>query len=231
MKNKIEIMLVLALVATLIGAVYLQPKVGKPAVKTAPLAEAAASKNNSFAVVNVKVFDGEVIIPRATVIVKDGLIGAVDASNAPLAADLAQIDGTGKTLLPGLIDAHTHSWGNATRDALRFGVTTELEMMGDAKRAAANKAQRESLAATEQADLWSAGSAVTVPGGHGTQFGLVVPTLAAADDTAKFVSARVADGSETDANLEQRTDQRSHFGSACGEKNGARARIAKSQRD
>jgi imidazolonepropionase-like amidohydrolase len=33
------------------------------------------------------------------------------------------VDGTGKTLLPGLIDSHTHTWGNALRDPSALGVS------------------------------------------------------------------------------------------------------------
>ena len=43
-------------------------------------------------------------------------------------AGLDTIDGTSQTLLPGLIDAHTHAFGNALERALQFGVTTELDM-------------------------------------------------------------------------------------------------------
>ena len=42
--------------------------------------------------------------------------------------DATVIDGRGMTLLPGLIDAHTHSFGLALEDALNFGVTTVLDM-------------------------------------------------------------------------------------------------------
>ena len=95
-----------------------------------------------------------------------------------------------------MIDAHTHSWGSAQADALRFGVTAELDMLGDSSRLPAIKRQRESLARTAQADLWSAGAAVTAPGGHGTQYGMQVPTLAADGDAPAFVGERVKEGSD-----------------------------------
>jgi len=38
------------------------------------------------------------------------------------------VAGAGRTLLPGLIDAHAHSLGDTLRNALVFGVTTELDM-------------------------------------------------------------------------------------------------------
>jgi hypothetical protein len=43
-------------------------------------------------------------------------------------AGAAVVDATGKTLLPGLIDAHSHSLGDALREAAVFGVTTSLDM-------------------------------------------------------------------------------------------------------
>ena len=150
---------------------------------------------NDFILRNVRVFDGSRVLQNTQVLVIDGRIAAVGAKfDAP--KDFTAIDGSGKTVLPGLIDAHTHSWGDAQRDALRFGVTTELDMMGDWNRLPELKRQRESMARTDAADLWSAGAAVTAPGGHGTQYGMKVPTLAADGDAAAFVAARAAEGSD-----------------------------------
>jgi cytosine/adenosine deaminase-related metal-dependent hydrolase len=104
--------------------------------------------------------------------------------------------GPNRTLLPGLIDAHTHSFGTARRDALRFGVTTQLDMFGNWRLLSEAKQQRESLAYTGQADLWSAGTLATVSGGHGTQFGMQIPTLSSAADASSFVAARIAEGSD-----------------------------------
>ncbi len=150
---------------------------------------------NDFILRNVRVFDGARVLPKAQVLVIDGRIAAVGASvKAP--QGVAEIDGSGKTVLPGLIDAHAHSWGEAQSDALRFGVTAELDMLGDWNRLPELKRQRESLARTQQADLWSAGAAVTAPGGHGTQYGMKVPTLDADGDPAAFVAGRVGEGSD-----------------------------------
>src|SRR4051794_13531442 len=78
---------------------------------------------------NAQVFDGEKLLPKGTVVVVDGgKIVAVgkDASEPPSAR---VIDASGKTLLPGLIDAHTHVLNSEMlRAALVFGVTTELDM-------------------------------------------------------------------------------------------------------
>ena len=45
-------------------------------------------------------------------------------------------------------------------------------MMGAVQSLPGYRKQRESMARTDQADVWSSGAAVTVPGGHGTEYGL-----------------------------------------------------------
>lgn len=189
---------VVALVATLATAVFAQqsPAPAQPSPATPPTSSApGAQPRNDFAVRGVRVFDGVRVLERVNVVVRDGRIKAVGAGVA-IPAGSTVVDGAGKTLLPGLIDAHVHSWGDAQRDALRFGVTAELDMLGDRERIPSLRAQRESLARVERADLWTAGAAVTVPGGHGTQYGLKVPTLASGGDAAAFVAARVEEGSD-----------------------------------
>ena len=79
---------------------------------------------------DARVFDGPPVLPRATVLVRDGRIAAVGSQvQAPDGARV--IDARGKTLLPGLIDSHTHVFGpEVLRGALGFSVTTELERAG-----------------------------------------------------------------------------------------------------
>ena len=142
-------------------------------------ASALAASNNSFAIRDVRVFDGDKTIPKANVVVTAGRITAV-APDAAIPAGIPVIDGAGKTLLPGLIDSHVHVFHGAEADALRFGVTTELDMFdvgGDFKKW---KAQRESLAKTDEADTWASGLGVTVKGGAPIQSlppGFSVPSL------------------------------------------------------
>src|SRR5687768_18548521 len=81
---------------------------------------------NSFVVRDVRVFDGERVLERAHVVVRGGRIAQVGKAAPP--RDLPVIDGSGQTILPGLIDAHGHVGGETSlRDALRFGVTTRSE--------------------------------------------------------------------------------------------------------
>src|SRR5687767_6775975 len=71
----------------------------------------------------VRVFDGVRAAEGQDVLVQGGRIARVGRGIAP-PAGAAVVDGSGRTLLPGLIDAHTHSYGSDGRAALAFGVTT-----------------------------------------------------------------------------------------------------------
>jgi imidazolonepropionase-like amidohydrolase len=110
--------------------------------------------------------------------------------------DAAIVDGHGKTLLPGLIDSHTHTWPGSLQSALAFGVTTELDMFSDTTLGSQLRAEQNAGGASDRADIRSAGTLVTAPGGHGTEYGRRIPTLASAADARAFVAARVAEGSD-----------------------------------
>lgn len=144
---------------------------------------------------NVRIFDGERALDAGTVTVVGGSIAAIGDGAVPPEAE--EIDGEGRrTLLPGLIDAHTHVIGPALRRALVFGVTTELDMANLPEVIRAAKEADGTPAGAEQADVRSAGAAATVPGGHGTQFFPGVPTLSDPGEAEEFVAARVAEGSD-----------------------------------
>jgi len=101
----------------------------------------------------VRVFDGT----RAfvgDVVVRDGAIAAVAPSlKPPPGAEV--VDGAGRTLLPGLIDAHTHAGDEARtlEQALAFGVTLELDLFGPVEWLKALRQKELSGAATGMADL------------------------------------------------------------------------------
>jgi imidazolonepropionase-like amidohydrolase len=174
---------------------------GAGACASAPPPPPTSGEPNSFLLRDVRLFDGERVQERTDVLVRGGRVAAV-GRGAGQATGVEVIDGTGKTLLPGLIDSHVHVFPGAQADALRFGVTAEIDMfsMGGSQAAAAYRAQRESLAPTPQADTWVAGIGVTPPGGHPTGLakgmGVDLPTLAPGADADAFVRARVAEGSD-----------------------------------
>lgn len=154
-----------------------------------------AAPANVFLIRGVRVFDGEQVIPRTSVLVHDGRI-AIVAPMIKVSGDVPVIDGTGKTLLPGLIDSHTHAWGTALRDALVLGVTTELDMFADPKAAAEFRRLQGDADGRSMADIRSAGVLVTAPKGHGTEYGMPIPTITASGEAQAFVDARIAEGSD-----------------------------------
>ncbi|GAA2679120.1 amidohydrolase family protein [Nonomuraea recticatena] len=150
---------------------------------------------------NVRVFDGVLTIPRTEVLIEDDRLAAYDGGRADL-----EIDGAGATLLPGLIDAHTHTFDGDLAQALRFGVTTELDMFclpGNLARQRRLAAERDDVA-----DLRSSGILATAPGGHpsqimeatsGQDLGDAVgafDTVADAGQAKAFVEARLAEGAD-----------------------------------
>ena len=150
----------------------------------------------SFAIQNTRVFDGEKVLDRATVVVEHGRILAVGAS-VVVPSGAGVIEGAGKTLLPGLLDAHTHTWGDAPERALIFGVTTSLDMFTEHRQAAQwRQEQAASAGAPHRADIFSAGTLITAPKGHGTQFGMDIPTITSPAEAQAFVDARIAEGSD-----------------------------------
>ncbi len=159
-----------------------------------PLA-AAGSANNSFVVRHTRVFDGHKVQPEADVWVEGGTIKAI-GRDLKVPGGVKVIDGSGDTLLPGLIDSHTHAWGDALKQALVFGVTTELDMFTSVQFMQERKKEQAEGRALDAADLFSAGTLATAPGGHGTEYGMTIPTLSAPGDAQAWVDARVAEGSD-----------------------------------
>jgi imidazolonepropionase-like amidohydrolase len=157
---------------------------------------AAQTTQKPLVIEHVRVFDGTRLIADTNVVVEGGMIGAMGATVArPAGAEV--VDGKGKTLLPGLIDSHTHTIGAASLEqAPIFGVTTDLDMFTDPRMAADVKKQQKEGKLANYADLRSAGYLATAPGGHGTEYGLKVPTLTQPDEAQAWVDARIAEGSD-----------------------------------
>jgi imidazolonepropionase-like amidohydrolase len=155
----------------------------------------ARQSGRATVIKNVRIFDGSTVIPTGAVIIEGGKIKSVGKTAAtPDGAEI--IDGTGHTLLPGLIDSHTHAYGPALKQAVMFGVTTELDMFSDHRIAAQMRREQAEGKAAGRADLFSAGTMVTAPGGHGTEYGLKIPTITTPGEAQAFVDARIDEGSD-----------------------------------
>ncbi|MEW7848983.1 CIA30 family protein [Massilia aurea] len=143
---------------------------------------------------DVRVFDGKAVHERRSVLF-DGAV-VVDAHfRGPVPQGARIVKGAGRTLLPGLIDAHTHAFKQFDLPVL-FGVTTQIDMFTAVP---IMQQARRSMAAGQnagRADLFSAGILATAPNGHGTQFGVPIPTLTRPGEAQAFVDARIAEGSD-----------------------------------
>jgi imidazolonepropionase-like amidohydrolase len=157
----------------------------------------------SFIITNVRIFDGENVIPFGSVYVANGRVNAVhDEAGEGVTGGVGGslplvIDGRGRTLLPGLIDAHVHIVNpDALKQGLFFGVTTMIDMFMDVATMRGAKDAQAKGPMPDRAFLVSPGTLLTVPSGHGTQFGLPIPTITAQTDLQKFVDDRIAEGSD-----------------------------------
>ena len=159
------------------------------ALGASPLASAAPTL-----VKDVRVFDGNKVHERRSVLFDKGVIVDADfRGQAPSGSRV--VDGAGRTLLPGLIDAHTHAFGFFELPVL-FGVTTQVDMFTDIGLMKKAKQEMARGGNHRHADLFSAGTLVTAPNGHGTQFGLPIPTITKPEQAQAFVDARIAEGSD-----------------------------------
>jgi imidazolonepropionase-like amidohydrolase len=132
-------------------------------------------------IINARIFDGERVLDADSVVIGGGRIRAIGERNGP------ETDARGGTLLPGFIDAHTHTTTDNLKTALRFGVTTELEMTGFF-----TTGQRKEL---KGADVRSALMPISPPGGHPSVFG-PVPTVDGPEAVVTFIADLVAQGAD-----------------------------------
>lgn len=139
------------------------------------------------AIVNARVFDGIEVVETTTVILEGTRILSVGGA-VPDDADV--VDAAGATLLPGLIDSHVHTSLEGLALALRFGVTTELEMQGTF-----TKSRRAAVTDDDRlADVRSAGFGITPPGGHPSE--LLGDDANSDGDEAPWEEAEHADWSD-----------------------------------
>ncbi|SDG80825.1 Imidazolonepropionase [Lentzea fradiae] len=162
----------------------------------------------SYAVTNVRVFDGHSLIDANTVTFADGFITEIGQDTPP--PDATVVDGKGGTLLPGLIDAHSHPDDEGLALAVDFGVTTVIEMGGPPRTAE----DRARIAEDDRlADIRSAGLPLTAVCGHPNQLLVPLENLISPDGTRHpeaaplpgladpaelpaFITARVREGSD-----------------------------------
>ena len=150
---------------------------------------------NSFVIGPVEIFDGEQFSTELKYVeIEDGKISQISTQNP--APNKPLVNTNGQTLLPGLIDAHAHAFGDALTRQSQYGVTTVLDMFTQPVVLQAAKPLRSETSQSNQADLWSAGILATAPKGHGTEYGMQIPVITGPEQALEFVKARKAEGSD-----------------------------------
>lgn len=146
---------------------------------------------DSFVIQNVRLFNGETVIENASVLIENGKIAEISSEKL---TNKNVIDGKGKTLLPGMTNAHVHVWSPMSlQEAAKAGVLNVLDMHAVEMMIPQMKMLRGS---TNHADYYCAGAAATVPKGHGTQYGFPTPTLTKPEEAKEFVTGRVKSGAD-----------------------------------
>lgn len=136
-----------------------------------------------------------------SLVIDEGHIVAV-LETVPAAFEGEVLDLTGKFLLPGLFDLHTHSFGNlaptrrpqllgphnTAKLYLYAGVTGFLDLFSMEDVILGLRSHPEWPGAT----LYAAGPILTAPGGHGTEYGVPTRTMANPEEARKHVSELAA---------------------------------------
>ncbi|MCO4251224.1 amidohydrolase family protein [Pseudarthrobacter raffinosi] len=146
-------------------------------------------------ITTVRVFDGTAMLEGSfDVTFTEQGISAVTPSTEERGESGTIIDGTGKTLLPGLIDAHVHFDSYADLgEFTRWGLTTVLDMGTHPKSLVDSIRNQRGLT-----DVRSSGSPASGPGSNQTtKGGFALSTVVTGpDDASRFVADRVAEESD-----------------------------------
>ena len=143
-------------------------------------------------VTDAQVFTGTELIQQTDIAIAEGKIVAMGAELDRQQRAQETIDATGKTLIPGLMNTHVHAWFPMhLQMAANAGVLGVCDMHGSAFAVQWLSQFNDSIG---YADYHAAGSGATVPQGHGTQFGILVPTIDSTTSARQFVLDRVAEG-------------------------------------
>lgn len=147
----------------------------------------AVRLSEKIALTNVRIFDGDQVTSRRTIVIDNGRIGSS-------ALGARRIDCGGAVLLPGLTDAHIHLRDVNTLHALAgSGVTTGLDM------ATFPPSLVDSLRGLPGlTDIRSAGTPAVAPGSPQSQIPAFPAdaVLTGPQQATQFVRSRVAEGSD-----------------------------------
>jgi imidazolonepropionase-like amidohydrolase len=151
-----------------------------------PVSDAAAPPESGVLFRNVRIFNGvdPVLQGASNVLVRGNLIARISTDDIPAEAGITVIDGTGRTLMPGLIDMHWHTMavrptiavamsstpgylnlmaGAEASDTLQRGFTTVRDLGG----ASFGLKQAIDEGWQDGPRIYPSGAIISVTGGHG----------------------------------------------------------------
>lgn len=140
---------------------------------------------------NVDLFNGHENLGVVNIAIQGDSIANI--SKGKLKGD-SIIDGSGRFIIPGLVNSHTHSWKlEDLQESYASGVLTMVNLHQVSESLDKRfKQYRDSLG---YAQLYSAGIAATVPYGHPTQYGNI-ETINDSLTTEQFVKNRIKNGAD-----------------------------------
>lgn len=148
----------------------------------------AQSSSSVTIIKNVNVFTGEDYLENVSIVFDNESIIAF-SKNTDDYKEAHIIDGTNKTIIPPLVNAHVHVWSSAAlKESLQAGIFANLDMHTTDESANSLRAYNDSLGYSK---YFSSNAAATVPNGHGTQFGIAVPTINDEVSPEQFVQDRL----------------------------------------
>jgi imidazolonepropionase-like amidohydrolase len=156
------------------------------------------ARSNSFRIHDVRVFVGDGrVIDRADVYLKNGkIVDVVEEGQTPAdkPAYYSTIEAAGKTLLPGLIDVHTHfgasgvvmseapdqettNWSEHAAASYLYSGVTAAKSVGDSTDDLLKLKHRLASGEILGTELFMTGPLFTAPGGHGTEYFQYLPEM------------------------------------------------------
>lgn len=138
---------------------------------------------------DVNVFDGEHVLENVDFVFSQRGIERISKKRKSY-RNSTIIDGKGKTILPPMINAHVHVRSSDNlKEAQKVGIFGMLDMFSTDSRANRLRVYNDSLAYSK---FYSSNVGATPPGGHGTQFGVNIPTINDTMSPSRFVRDRIA---------------------------------------
>src|SRR5690606_26833739 len=156
------------------------------------LAACTGDRTYDLVIQNVGLFDGERDLGMVNLAINADSIAAISVK--PLVSD-SVIDGTGKYLLPGMVNSHAHIWeASHLKEAYRAGVLANMGM--HASDPSRDGSMKELGLENGHAYYYTAGVSATVPGGHPTQITPRIETINDSVSVQQFVDHRIGEGAD-----------------------------------